>query len=221
MPEASGATSNESTNGGANSGENTTSETVSKSDHQRVIDDMMKFKKNFNDTTKERDDLKARLEALEKAGKESSGDFKSLSEQYKTAADEWKSKYDGLKGSMVITEKHKAASSALLKAGMSPDALKILEKESFEDIEVEATSQGRFITHGVDLYVDKFKKEYPFAFPTAKPPTINMGGGSGNTDSEALTPAKLFDIEVECRKKKDMKPYYEALKKYQEQKTKK
>jgi hypothetical protein len=220
--ESSGANSNGNAGGGAQGGNTNTIESVSKADHQRVLDDMMKFKKNFNDTAKENEDLKARLEALEKAGKESSGDFKSLAEQYKNTADEWKGKYDGLKGSIVINEKHKAASQALLKAGMKADALKILEKEDFKDIEVEATTSGRFLVHGVDLFVDKFKKEYPFAFGTGEAPVVNTGGGgSSNDHGDELTPKRLHEIEIECRKKNDMNPYYEAVKKYSAQKAKK
>lgn len=218
MSEASGATSTEISDGGANG----KPDTVPKADHQRVLDDMMKFKKNFNDAAKENGDLKARLEALEKTKSETTGDFKSLYEKEKIARDELNGKYEGLKSSMVLTEKYKAASAALIKAGMNPEAMKLLDKEDFNEIEVEATSQGRFIPHGVDLYVDKFKKEFPFAFQTGKPPTMNGGGGSGGTTTsgEDVTPAKLFEIEQECKKKKDMKPYYEALEKYKKSKQK-
>jgi hypothetical protein len=198
-----------------------TAETVSKSDHQRALDDMIKYKKAASENEKVAADLKARLEALEKSKSESTGDFKTLYEQEKSARGELQGKYEGLKTSMVVTEKHKAASAALLKAGMSPEAMKILDREQFNEIEIEHTSQGRMITHGVDLYVDKFKKEYPFAFPAGKPPTLNNGGGTlPVTDTEEMTPARLFEIEQECKKTKNMKPYYEAVEKFKKSRMK-
>jgi hypothetical protein len=214
-------TSTTSADGGAKGGAtDNQNKQVAFEDHKRALDDLHRFKQKAFDAEKAASDLKARLEAFDKTQKESQGDFKSLSEQYKTSADEWKSKYEGLKGTMVLTEKYKAASQALLKAGMKPEALKILEKDEFKDLEVEATTSGRFIVHGTDLYVDKFKQEFPFAFGTGQPPTINNGGGGAGASEEMITPAKLLEIERAAKAKGDMTEYHKAFKKYAEQRQK-
>jgi hypothetical protein len=197
-------------------------ETVSKADHQRALDDMHKFKKLAVDTEKERNDLKTRLEALERDKKTADGDFKGLYETTKARLDEIEAEKKKLKDSMVLTQKHSAVQSALVKAGFKSEFLPLLDKESFDEVVFEATSAGRFLVTGADIFVDQYRKRYPSAFEAAKPPIINTGGGSDGSaggDSD-LTPGKLFTIEQECKKKGNMQPYYEAIKKYQEQKKK-
>lgn len=216
---------NQNANGGGAAGGNKDggggAETVAKADHDRALADLHKFKSEAKAKETELADLKARLEAIETEKKTSTGDFKSLYEQSQSSANEWKSKYEGLKGSMVITEKHKAATAALVKAGIHAEALSMLDHEKFEGMEVEATSQGRFIVHGADLFAESFKKKYAFAFGKGAPPVVNAGGGSGGgSEGGDLNPTRLFEIEQECKKKGDMKPYREAVTRYMEQKRK-
>ncbi len=226
MPDVeSGATTPENTNGGANGGDHDKDKkkVIAPEDHERALSDLNKFKKERDDAKRAADDFKARLEALEKTKAESAGDFKSLYEQQKAANEEMKTKYEGLKSSMVLTQKHAAASSALAKAGLKPEFFQFLEKEEFTEMEVESTSQGRFLVHGSELLVDNWKKRFPSAFGSGTPPTFNGGGGGagGAGEDGDLTPAKLFEIEQACKKKGDMKPYDQAYEKYVQQKKKK
>lgn len=218
MSAESGATAG--ANGGANGDQDSGSKNVvAKEDHDRALSDLQRFKKQAQDVQKERDDFKARLEALEKQKTESSGDFKSLYEAQLEAYNELKGKNEALKGSMILSEKYKTASSALAKAGIAPEALKILDKEDFKDMEVEFTTQGRMLVHGAETFVDRFKKEYPFAFPTGKAPQINTGGGSsGAADAAELTASSLYELEKKCKAKGDMTEYNAAIQKYIEQK---
>lgn len=198
-------------------------DSVTKEEHEKVMGELNRQKNLFGSLQKERDDFKSRLEAIEKKKSEDSGDFKNLYEAEKKNREELEGKYQGLKTSMVVSEKHKAASAALVKAGIAADMLQILDSEGFEDLQHEATTQGRILIHGVDLFVDKFKKRFPSAFPKGSAPPINTGGGGSPPpgDGEEMTGAKLFQIEQECKRKNDMKPYYEAHKKFLEQKKKK
>lgn len=214
--ESSGAANN-AADSGANGGQDNTQRTVAFEDHKRALDDLHKFKTQAREYESKLSELQTKLESRSKEELEGQGNFKTLYEQEKQARAELEKKYGGLKESITYNEKFKAANAALAKAGLRPEALKILERESLEALEVEATSQGRFLVHGVDLFVDNFKKSFPFAFQDQKPPTVNSGGGaSGSMGDDELTPAYMVKLE-----KTDRAKYLELLPKFLEQRKKK
>lgn len=190
-------------------------ETVSKADHQRALDDMMKFKKDLQTERETNSNLKTRLEALETEKKSSAGDFKSLYEQTKSQLEEKSQSYDKLKGNLVLTQKYSEVQKEVSKLGLKTEFIPMLEKENLDSLQFETTSQGRFIVHGADVFAQDFKKRFPSAFDTAKAPNINSGGGAGgggNTDDNAeITPSMLFQCEQACKTKGDMAPYHAML----------
>lgn len=192
--------------------ETQTQTTVKPEDHAKVLSDLQKIRQ-------ENEALKNEKATAEQKRLAETNDFKSLYEQEKTARTELKTKYEKLKGNVEYNEKFKAVQTALVTAGVKAEALKILEKETLSEVIVEKTSEGRMLVQGVDLYVDKFKKDYAFAFDTKKVDKINGGGGSGGTESSGdMTAAKLFEIE---KSKGTKSPeYLSALEQYRKIKLK-
>jgi hypothetical protein len=192
------------------------SDVIPKAEYEKLSAEFNRIKKTAVDTQAERDDLKARLEALEHKKTEDGGDFKKLAETYKSKLDETEQKLNSFKSNVIVNEKHKAASAALVKAGLLPEALRLLDKEDFADIEVEVTNNGRFLSHGVDIFVENFKKSNPYAFAKASPPKVNNGSGGrqteGDSDAPELTHEYMYELE-----KKDPKKWREMWPKFMDQ----
>lgn len=193
------------------------SDVIPKAEYEKLSAEFNRIKKTAVDTQAERDDLKARLEALENKKVEGEGDFKKLADTYKQKLDETEQKLNSFKGNVIVNEKHKAASAALVKAGLLPEALRLLDKEDFADIEVEVTNNGRFISHGVDIFVENFKKSNPYAFAKADAPKINNGSGGRSTGGDdggapELTHEYMYELE-----KKDPKKWREMWPKFMDQ----
>ena len=137
-----------------------------------------------------------RIQEVEKAKLEGSGDFKKLWEQERIMREELESKLTETKSSFVLTQKHFAAKDALIKAGLLPEALKMLDKETFDSIDV-AIQNDRFEVKGTETLVAQWKQEYPFLFKNEKSaPNVNTGGTSGKAGpTGAVTADELYKIE--------------------------
>lgn len=185
---------------------------IKKEDFDRVNTDYANTKKAFDATAKELTDLKAKLAEQERKQKETGGDFKSLYEAEKTAKSEIETRFSKLKEGMIISEKHKAASAALVKAGILPDAMKLLDFQDFQAMQAEVTSAGRTIVHGADQFAEQFKKDYPYAFSQGKPPIQNNGGGKFQTADGNVTITELMAVEKKFGNTSE--EYYQAFDKY-------
>jgi hypothetical protein len=205
--------------GGANDDVKTSEESrsVSPEDHKRAIDDLHKYKSRWRETSSKIQEYETKLKSLEESKLKEQEDFKTLAEQYRAEAESQKAKNKKLLDSVVYAEKYRAVYPELKKLGLRDDAQELLSMQDFHEVEVETTSEGRFLVNNAADWSQTFKKKFPFAFETKKAPNINGGGGTTTIgDSEALTAEKLILIERECRKKGNMAPYYEAHKKYVE-----
>lgn len=197
---------------------------VSRADHQRALDDMHRFKSEARKSQEKLDALAAEVAAAKAAKDHEAGNFKSLYEQSEAARIEEKKTTETLKRSVITSERARAAFPKLKAAGLRDDAHGLLDKlqTELEEIEVEATSSGRFICHGVDLFVEKVKKDYGFAFGSIKAPRTNSGGGSGGggggNGKRSWTPDDIVKLEREGKRKGDMTAYRTAVAEYNEQK---
>lgn len=212
--------------GGAGGGQDPNTKVINPEDHQRALDDLHKFKRQASEFEVKFNELTAQMNELKKNDLKGKEDYKALWEASEAEKNSLKAETTKLKQSVVLTEKYKAASTALMAAGLKKEAMKILDRESFDEIVVEWTSEGRILTNGVETYVDKFKKEFPFAFQTAQAPTFNGGGGGsgGAGGDDEITPAKIVQLEMQMKrtgKAEDRTAYYDAVKRYTEQKKKK
>ena len=203
--------------GGEGGGEGGDDKPVKRSDHQRALDDLNRFKRKAADEAKERQRLAARLDELERKGK--GEDIEALKADLETVRGE----KEQLRASVIKSEKNRAILPALMEAGLRPDAKKILEHLNTEDLEVEISTHGNITVHGVDDFVKKVKREYAFAFESKKATKVNGGGGGSNDGGgkQEWTPGALVDLERQCKKKGDMKPYNAAVAEYLEQKKNK
>lgn len=189
---------------------------VARSDHRRALDDLNRFKKKASDEAKARELLQRKLDEAERKGK--GEDIEDLKQRLADA----ETRSESLKAGIIKSEKNRALLPALTEAGLRADARKMLDHLDLDGLEVEISTHGNITVHGVAEFVKKVKREYPFAFEVKKAANVN-GGGGGNSRADSgkdWTPTSLVELERTCKKKGDMKPYYEAVKVYQDQKKK-
>lgn len=186
-------------------------ETVSKADHQRALADMHRFKENNRALQVKLDTVTSQVEELNSRLLSSNKDFETLFNQEKEKRVAAESQTTKLKESVIFSERHKAVYPALKKAGFRDDAENLLEVMDLGSIDVEATSNGRFLCSGVETFIELAKTKYPYAFQ--KPPGVVVNGGTGNGAPAAgsWNPNKLYDLEKQCKKKGDMTPYKAAV----------
>jgi hypothetical protein len=210
----SGAPNDESQSGANGEGQNL----VPKSELDRALADMHKFKQRARDSEDKLNSLQQTVEELKARGLKEKEDYKALYEDAKSKLEEEQRTSSKLKSNVIFSERYRAVLPALQKAGLSPDAAKLVEHADMSELEVEAQN-GRFVVNGVDLFVEKFKLEYPFAFKPASAANVNSGGTNppATRGNAPITAKDLYKVEVECRKKGDMQPYRDALAKYVQQ----
>jgi len=168
-------------------------EMVSKHDLTRALDDLHKYKRQAKE-------LQASLESAQSNRLKEKEDYKSLFEQYEA---KWKQELDGhakTKAEVEYNQKYNAAFASLKKEGLIDEAEKLIDKDSLADLIVEHTDQGRYIIHGKDALVQRWKKELPFAFKSQTAPKIN-GGGSRKEDLSTgeVTIDRVFQAEKEYK----------------------
>lgn len=164
----------------------------------------------------------SKIKEIEKAKLEGAGDFKKLWDDERSLREAAEAKLTQTKSSFVLTQKHFAAKEALVKAGLNPEALKMLDKETFDTLDV-AIHDDRFEVKGTETLVAQWKQDYPFLFKTASnPPNVNSGGtgaggqGGGGKD---LTAGDVFEIERKFGQRS--KEYKEAVVSFAAAKAKK
>lgn len=163
-------------------------------DHERAVNDMMKFKKAAQEEAQKRAELEQKLKDFQKKTLEGSSDFKGLWELERQAKEELarqveeeRQKALSLKNMVAYNEKLKAVQKGLLDTGFRKEALSILESESLENVELEITSKGNFNVHGVDTFIESYKKKYGFLFGSNQSSVVNSGGGSTFAEEKPLT----------------------------------
>lgn len=193
--------------------------TIDPADHKRAIDDMLKYKGQVRDLTSRMEGLVGEIEGLKSKQLEEKEDYKALYEQERSLHEETKAKLLGVSKNVMFAEKHRAVFPALKKAGFRDEAEKMLTPELLNDLELETTSDGRFLVEGVETFVDMMKRDYPFYFRESKPPRINSGVGEVSFSSEKITPAMINDLEDQVKSGKlPREKYEEAVQKYLDQK---
>lgn len=166
---------------------------VPKSEHQRALDDLHKFKKQAKE-------LQTQLENANSSRLKEKEDFKTLAETYEKKWKEESELHAKTKQSVEYNHKYTAAYSALKKEGLMDEAEKLLDKDGLEELVIENTDQGRYIIHGKDALVQRWKKDLPFAFKSATPPKINPGGGKTTDISDKeVTAASVFEAEKQYK----------------------
>lgn len=144
---------------------------VPKAELSKTLDELHKYKKQVKELQ-----LKAEQENTSRLKEKE--DWKALAELREKEATELKAARERDLFHLERDRKMNAALSALKKEGLLDEADKLLDKDSLDDLVVEHTDQGRYIVHGKDSLVQRWKKDLPFAFKNEKAPKINTGGGN-------------------------------------------
>lgn len=192
--------------------------TINPDDHKRALNDMLKYKQMLKDSQGTIETLQSQIDAINRKSLQEKEDFKGLYETTQSKLSEEMERNKKLQSAFLYSERHRAVFPALKKEGFRDDAQNLLDMLDLSDVDVEATSEGRFLVNGVDSWVESFKAKYPYAFAQKKAPLINTGTGGDRFTPQSMTPSRLLEIEAECKKTGDKAPYYSALAEYRKNK---
>ena len=217
---------NEAIPGGAGEGEQNEDpppprdDKVARKDLDHALRDVQRYKEQGRQATAQLAEIRKEFDALKTKVAQDGNDYKQLYETEKERRNAAEMERDSLKANVGHVERYRAVFPELKKAGLLDAAENLLENADLSDIELEATTSGRFIAHGVKEFVEAFKAKHPYAFSVRRAPVVNGGGNRGTPSTgKVLTPGELFKLEQECKKKGDMAPYEAAHERYQQSKN--
>ena len=205
----SGAT----TDSGTEEKEPVKSKHVPLENHKRALDDMHKFKSRAGE-------LEAKLNAIEEERLRETQNFKALADKYKAEAEESKQKLQKWSDGFTRFQKLTAIQTAALEAGLRTEAVDDLEGLKLDSIEVEETSSGRYILHGVKDMVEDLKGKKPHWFKKETAPKVNSGGGGAKpTGDGKVSMSQVLEAERKAKRGQISKEqYHEIFRKYASQK---
>lgn len=183
---------------------------VSRSDHQRAIQDMLKFKREAQALREER-------EAEQTRRLKENNQWKEVAEAKEREAAEAKSESKRLQESYLSDKKFNAVRTKCMAMGLRPEASADLELLDLSDVTIETTSTGKINLLGVERYAEWLKTNRPHWFADSKAPPINTGGPRVIDDSTEITVTDIQAAEREGRKTGDMSKYHELHKRFQTQ----
>lgn len=187
-------------------------EVVPKSEFDRVLADMHKYKGQLREISS------ASQAEKEKLLREQNN-WQELAQLQESKAREAEEKLQQLQSALVNREKYSALKDAAMKAGIRSEALSDLELVGLDKVQVETTSTGRVNVIGVGQTIESLKLSRPHWFGGAK---TNVSGSIPSVDgSQALvTSQELVKLSVEARKSGDYATYEKKLKAFQQQQRK-
>lgn len=181
-------------------------EYVPKSAYQKVSDDMHKYKRELSE-------IKARMEKQDADRLASEKNFEQLWKNEKQRADAAEESAKKKDQYYVHTQKVNAIRTAALEAGLRSEALDDLELLDFDGVEVEVTSNGRYLVHGAKEFAQSIKGKKPHWFKSSKPPGHNPGGGgdTGSGGNKSITPKDVVEAERKFKMGKISKEEYSKV----------
>lgn len=190
--------------------------TIDQKDHERAINDALKYKKKAQEVELRAKQLEDAIKSQETEKMKQSNMFKELAEKYENENRTLKETLKKKDESYISTQKFNTLHAAALREGLRKEAESDLEYIPLEDVEAEYTSNGRIIVRGADDYVKKLKTLKPHWFNDNTAVKFN-GGGTSNSkvDDGNITTDTLSKLKFS-----DPKKYKEMLPKWVEQKNK-
>lgn len=183
---------------------------INPSDHEKAINDLMKYKKASKAAMDELSQLKAELSKLKEGQALSQNNFKELYETTRQNLEIVQQEKTKLLTSLETTKKYDAVKEHALRSGLRSEAIDDLDRLELDAIEVERTDKGRIVVHGADLYVETLKKSKPHWFESKKTPGFNSGGTQSMTTTGQITVQNVIDAESKAsrtRKPEDVEAY--------------
>lgn len=185
-------------------------------DHQRAINDMLKFKTQAQELAVRSQEYEAKLAQLEEDRLKATNDFKTMYEREKETRLNIEKEHKQFKEGYLFEQKFNAVRAAALKAGIRSEAEADLSLVKLDGVGLEATSSGRFLVHGADDYIEQLKKSKPHWFKSGEVPQFNSGGLNQSVpENKTLNKDELYQLQ-----KKDPKKFREYISKMAQAKTK-
>lgn len=189
-------------------------DSVPRSAYLKVSDDMHKYKRELSE-------MKAKAAKDEADRLASEKNFEQLyknAEKRAVEAEELASKKDRY---YQQTQKANAVRIAAIELGLKTEAVEDLDLLDFDGVDVEITSNGRYLVHGAKEFAASIKNRKPHWFKASKPPGHNSGGGGNTPDgAKAVTPKDVVDAERNWKAGKITKEEYgKIFHTYRTQKT--
>lgn len=173
--------------------------------HKRALDDMFKHKQRAQE-------LEGKLSAIEEERLKEQQNFKALAERYKSEADSSKKEHNQLKDTIVRNQKFSAIEREARQQGIRDEALEDLELLEPESVEIEVTSNNRFMVHGAKEYVETLKQKKPHWFKKDKVPVVNSGGGGAKPpEPKKATVSDLMKAEKQLKMGKISREEYHKV----------
>lgn len=189
---------------------------IDEKDHQRAINDAMKYKKRLQETESKLKSFEDSMKSKETEKMKESSMFKELAEKYENENRSLKETLKKNGDNYISTQKFNTLHAAAVREGLRKEAESDLEHIPLEDIEAEYTSNGRIIVRGTDDYVKKLKTLKPHWFNDNASVKFNGGGTNANKiDDGEITSDALAKLKFS-----DPKRHKEMLHKWVEQKNK-
>lgn len=173
------------------------SETVSKADLERALNDLHKNKnkaRELENALKEKEDL---LKQMETQRLESEKNYKTLWEKAEANAAAEKKRADETVNSYYHDKKMSKVREIAMASGIRKEALEDLEMLDTNSIIIEKTDHGNVMVHGVEDFVNDLKVKKKWWFESSKAPVINGGQPGVITDKpmSAADVAKLAETD--------------------------
>lgn len=189
----------------------TADDVVPKSELERALADLHKFKSKAEKLETER-------KTHEEARMREQNQWKELAEKYETEAKEAREESTRVKGSYIEEKKYSAVREKCLAAGIRPEAISDLEMLDLSSVQVETTSTGKTNILGADKFAERLKTLKPHWFTSKTAPNFDSTP-TGVIDGEAVTPAAVYKAEMEGRKSGDMTKYNQMALKLRQQRA--
>ena len=185
-------------------------EMVSKSELEKVLSQLHKFKNEANK-------YKQTLEEQKIATMKEQNQWKELAEAKEREALESKQVAERVQQSYLNEKKYGAVLSKAQSLGLLPTAVADLELLDLEGIQVETTSTGKINPLGADKFVERLKAQRPHWFGSPAAPTVNSSHQRIQDSPSVVTPAMILAAEKEGKKSGDLSKYQALFAQYQKQ----
>lgn len=200
------------TGGGDDKDKKPPSDTVSREEFNRVMQDLHKQKEKNRKYEQDRESEKT-------TRMKEQNQWKELAEAKERENDTLKTENKQIKDSFLNEKKFNEVKSKCAALGLRPEALSDLEMLDLEAVTVETTSTGKVNILGADKFAERLKAMKPHWFADPKAPKVNTDGTRVLDGSTTITARDLLNAEAEGKKTGNMGKYHELHKKYQQQRS--
>lgn len=187
-------------------------EVVPKSELQKVLDELHKYKSQARELSTA---AQADKERLLREGNR----WQELAELKDKELQDMRQTNDQIKDAMINEKKFSALKDAAVKAGLRQEAFSDLELVGLDQVQVETTSTGRVNVLGVDQLISNVKLSRPHWFGGQK---TNVNGSIPNVNNQAgvVSTQDLVKLSNEAKKSGDYAQYEKSLRQFQQQQRK-